>query len=96
MARQCPKCAANSIKVSEMLFSDFRCPSCGAVVGVHRVANWVANVIITGITLTTVLMVLVQVGMYAALLWLPFPIGALSYLKARFSPLQVRGTERRV
>ncbi|MDH3989455.1 MAG: hypothetical protein OEV34_10020 [Gammaproteobacteria bacterium] len=35
-------------------------------------------------------MVVLQMGIYAALLWFTFPIGALSYLKARFGPLETK------
>jgi len=31
-------------------------------------------------------MVMAQMGFYAALIWFPFPIGALSYLKAWLCP----------
>jgi len=37
-------------------------------------------------TLSTIA-VLAQQGLYAALIWLPFPIGAIGYVKARFCPL---------
>ena len=90
MLRECPKCAAKSVKVSDLLFGDSMCSRCGAIVGGHRVALWVANLIIGIASLVTTLMVLVQSGLYAALIWFPFPVGALSYMKARFSPLQVR------
>jgi hypothetical protein len=35
-------------------------------------------------------MVFLQMGAYAALLWFTFPVGALSYLKARFGPLETK------
>lgn len=34
--------------------------------------------------------IVAQQGLYATLLWLPLPIGALGYIKARCCPLQVR------
>jgi hypothetical protein len=34
--------------------------------------------------------VLAQQGLYAALIWLPFPIGAIGYFKARFCPLETK------
>ena len=56
--------------------------------------HWLASVgfaaVITAVTLATTLMVLIQMGLYAALLWFPFPIGALGYLKARFCPLEAK------
>ena len=35
-------------------------------------------------------MVFLQMGAYAALLWVTFPVGALNYLKARFGPLEAK------
>jgi len=32
-------------------------------------------------------------GFYAGLLWLPFPIGAMGYLKARYCPLEVKSDD---
>jgi hypothetical protein len=46
--------------------------------------------LIVAFTLTTTTMVLMQSGLYAAILWFPFPIGSLSYIKARFSPLETK------
>ena len=48
------------------------------------------SVLIFFVTITTTFMVFVQMGGYAALLWFTLPIGALSYLKARFSPLETK------
>jgi hypothetical protein len=42
------------------------------------------------VTSLSTIAVLAQFGIYAALLWFPFPVGALGYLKARFSPLEVK------
>jgi hypothetical protein len=33
-------------------------------------------------------MVFLQLGLYAAIVWLPFPMGSLSYFKARFCRLE--------
>ena len=90
MKRTCPKCGRESIKVSDILFADARCPSCHTVIGVHRFALWISNLVISVVAITTSLVVLIQSGLYAALIWFPFPVGALSFIKARFSPLQVR------
>jgi hypothetical protein len=38
-------------------------------------------------------MVLAQMDVYAALLWMPFPIGAISYLKARLCPLVTKADD---
>ena len=37
-------------------------------------------------------MVLMQMDVYAALLWAPFPIGAISYIKGRLFPLVVKAS----
>ena len=39
-------------------------------------------------TVMTTGMVFLQAGLYAAIVWLPFPVGALSYVKARFCRLE--------
>jgi len=41
-------------------------------------------------------MVVLQMGTYAALLWFTFPIGALSYLKARLGPLETKSDAERL
>ena len=56
----------------------------------HWAAYFGFNVLIIAITLTTTTMVLMQSGLYAAILWFPFPIGSLSYIKARFAPLEIK------
>lgn len=91
MSRECPNCITRSIPLSEILFSNCRCAKCGALIGVHWAAYFGFNVLIFAVTLTTTTMVLMQSGLYAAILWFPFPIGSLSYIKARFSPLETKG-----
>lgn len=49
--------------------------------------------VIVPVTVVTTTMVLVQMDMYAALLWAPFPIGSISYLKARFCPLVAKADD---
>jgi hypothetical protein len=63
---------------------------CGALIGVHWAASLGFNVLIAAITVVTTAMVLMQSGLYAAILWCPFPIGSLSYIKARFAPLEIK------
>ncbi len=94
MRRLCPDCGAESILVSEILFDNVVCGDCEAVVGVHRTAVWLAGLVIASVTVVTTLMVLAQSGFFAAMLWVPFPVGSLSYVKARFSPLQIQETGR--
>jgi hypothetical protein len=52
--------------------------------------GWPLNVLTFLVTSLSTIAVLAQFGIYAALLWFPFPVGALGYLKARFLPLEVR------
>lgn len=94
MTRECPNCMARSIPISGILFSNCHCVKCGALVGVHRVAYFAFNAIILAVTLTTTTMVLMQSGLYAALLWFTFPIGSLSYIRARFSRLETKRKRR--
>jgi uncharacterized protein (DUF983 family) len=91
VTRECPNCIARSIPLSELLFSNCYCAKCGVLIGVHRAAYVFFNVLIFAVTLATTTMVLMQLGLYAAILWFPFPIGSLSYIKARFSPLEPKG-----
>ena len=87
MKRQCPACAERSIAVSDVLLSDSECSSCGAIVGFHWSVSLAFGIIIVPVTLISTVMVLMQMDVYAALLWAPFPIGAISYIKARLCPL---------
>lgn len=91
MVRECPNCMASSIPLSGILLSSCYCTKCGALVGVHRAASVGFNVIIFVVTATTTAMILMQSGIYAAILWFTLPVGSLSYVKARFSPLEVKG-----
>ncbi len=86
--RICPVCSEPSIPVSELLVSNARCPNCGSVVGVHWLFGSVFYVVIFGVTAISTFLVLARFGIFAAILWFSFPIGAIGYLKARFSPLR--------
>jgi len=85
--RDCPNCSKSTIPVSGVLFSDYRCPNCRSVIGVSRFAAATVNALILIVTIVTTAMVFLQLGLYAAIVWLPLPIGSLSYLKARFCRL---------
>lgn len=63
------------------------------MVGPHWFFGITFFVVIFAITLVSTIAVLAQFGIYAAVLWFPFPIGAIGYLKARFSPLKARQAE---
>jgi hypothetical protein len=88
--RICPACSKRSLPVSNLLFGDAQCASCKNFSGVHWIASTSFAVAIFIVTAFTSLLVLTQSGLYAALIWLPFPIGALSFLKAWLCPLQAR------
>ena len=87
LKRKCPNCSSESISVTELIFSDAICANCDHLVRVHwlfRVVFFLAILIATSLT---ILVVLVDQGLYAAILMFTVPIGALGYIKARFSPL---------
>ena len=88
--RVCPACAQESIPISGLLLSNVRCPNCQSLVGPHWFFGTSFFLIILVVTLVTTIVMLAQFGIYAAILWFSFPIGAIGYLKARFSPLQVK------
>jgi hypothetical protein len=73
-----------------MIISDVNCSACGQLVGVHWAFRAVFFVIILAVTFFTAIVVLVDQGLYAALLMFSVPIGAIGFIKARFCPLVVR------
>ena len=90
MTRSCPNCSKQTIAASALIASSCFCSNCGSLVGVHwfwRTGFVIATLIIA---VPTTVAVFAQQGIYAALLWAPFPIGALGYLKARYCPLQTK------
>jgi uncharacterized protein (DUF983 family) len=87
MNRECPACSEQSISIAEVLLSDTHCSVCGSKVGFHWTIRLAFAAVIIPVTLISTVMVLAQMDVYAALLWMPFPIGAISYLKARLCPL---------
>ena len=96
MKRECSACSKPVIAVSDVLLSDCQCPNCGAVVGFHWSIALAFGSVIVPITLVSTVMVLMQMDIYAALLWAPFPIGAISYIKARYCPLVSKDNPRRL
>lgn len=94
MKRQCPACSRNTIPVSGLIVSHADCVHCHSLVGVHWLFAAGFFVVIFAVTLVSTLAVLAQQGVYAALIWLPFPIGALGYVKARFCPLEVKAARK--
>ncbi len=87
--RRCPKCKEQTLATNALLFSDQVCSSCSTVIGVQRIYAALFGAATFVVTVCSSVAVLATQGMYAALLLLPLPIGAMSYLKARFSPLVV-------
>ena len=90
MNRVCPNCSRKRIPVSTLLLSRTYCPACGASIGVKRAYAFLFFIVTFGATAVSFIAILAQQGFYAALIWLPLPVGALGYIKARFCPLQVR------
>jgi len=59
-------------------------------VGIRRAFAAFFSIVIFLVTVATTFVVLVELGFYGALIWFSVPVGALSYIKARFSPLEVK------
>lgn len=76
--------------IKDILFGNCQCSKCKHIVGVHWIVAAFFSVLIFLVTVSTTFMVFVQMGVYAALLWFTLPIGALSYLKARFGALETK------
>ncbi len=90
MHRTCPNCSRKSIPVTSLILTRAFCPTCGSLIGVRRLYALLFFVVTFAVTAASCIAILAQQGFYAALIWLPLPIGALGYIKARFCPLQVR------
>ena len=88
--RVCPNCSRKRIPVSSLILSRAYCPVCGTLIGVKRAYAVMFFVVTFGVTATSFIAILAQQGFYAALIWLPLPVGALGYIKARYCPLQVK------
>jgi len=90
MRRKCPNCSKYTIRVKDILFGDSRCANCEKLVGANRLAAGLFATLIVIATLLTTFLVFLQMGLFAALVWFSVPVGSLSYIKARFSPLEVK------
>jgi hypothetical protein len=88
--RPCPNCNRNAISVSSLIVSDAVCRHCRQQIGVHWAFRAVFFVLTFAAAAATGLIVYVDQGFYAALLFISVPIGVLGYVKARVSPLVVR------
>ena len=79
--------------MSELILSDAYCQNCQSRVGIQwffRITFFLVTLIAT---VAVGLIVLVAEGLYAALLVISVPIGAIGFIKARFCPLVVRDPE---
>ncbi len=85
--RTCPACSQPTIPIAGLLVAHARCPNCDSLVGPHWFFGSLFFLVILIATFASSIAVLSQFGIYAAILWFSFPIGAIGYLKARFSPL---------
>ena len=90
MNRTCPNCSRKSIPVKSLILSRAFCPTCGTLVSVRKFYAFVFFVITFSITAISFVAILAQQGIYAALIWLPLPVGALGYIKARYCPLRAK------
>ena len=60
------------------------------MVGVRPAISALFSVVIFLVTVATTFIVLLELGFYGALVWFSVPVGAMSYIKARFGPLEVK------
>lgn len=93
MNRSCPNCTRNVIPVASLILSRAWCPSCGAQVSVQRAYAAFFFIVTSAVTVSSFVSILAQQGIYAALIWLPLPIGALGYIKARYCPLRASDSD---
>lgn len=89
MMRTCPNCSSASISTTDLLVGSVRCSACSARVGMNRFISLLFSILIVVVTVVTSYMVLSLFGIYAVIVWFIFPVGAIGYLRARFSPLRV-------
>jgi hypothetical protein len=90
LSRKCPNCSTESISVTGLILSDVVCTNCGQLVGVHWLFRSVFFVIILAATILTAIVVLIYQGLYATLLMISVPIGAIGFIKAHFCPLVLK------
>jgi uncharacterized protein (DUF983 family) len=86
--RVCPSCTRKKIPVASLILSQAFCPACGVQIRVRRFFAVVFFVLTFSVTAISFVSIMAQQGIYAAIIWLPLPIGALGYIKARFCPLR--------
>lgn len=87
MVRNCPNCAQPTIPIRELLTGRCRCPSCQLTVGIQPFASFLFSILAIAVTVGTSIGVFMMFGIYAVIVWFMFPVGAISYIKARYCPL---------
>jgi uncharacterized protein (DUF983 family) len=89
MNRKCPNCSRTTIPVSALLAASVRCSDCDETIAVRRAFRGLFALLTVVIAVPLTLIIVLQQGIYAALLLVTLPVGALAYVKARFCPLSV-------
>ena len=90
MLRDCPACKKDSISLGSILLSNCECPSCRRIIGVHSVVAAFTYPIIILAAVISSMIVYAYFGYTHAIVLFPVPLGALGYIVARYSPLQVK------
>lgn len=90
MNRKCPSCSEESVSVSKLILTDVRCANCGQYVGIQWMFKAIFFVVIFMATVVVGFVVLMHQGLYAALLMVSLPIGAIGIIKARYCPLVIK------
>ncbi len=90
MNRKCPACSAVAVSVSALVVSDVQCTACDETIGVQWLFRTVFFILTLIATIVVGFVVMIDQGLYAGLLMISLPIGAIGYVKARYSPLVVR------
>ena len=91
--RNCPNCFARTVPLTAFLTSGLACSNCNTRLEAGRVCALGFFVVTFLVTVVSTAAVMATLGFYAGLLWLPFPIGALGYLKVRYCPFKAMGEE---
>jgi hypothetical protein len=71
------------------MYANAQCLNCDALVGLRKPDRILFDVAIFAVTVISTIAVLAVLGSYYALIWFAAPVGALGYLKAKFSRVRV-------
>ena len=88
--RVCPNCSERTVPIKRLLFANYICRECGAVIRAHWLYGMFFYFLTFTVTLFSTLAILANQGLYAAILMFPLPIGAIAYLRARYCPLEAK------